>query len=173
MRIAFLILSDYGESVNGKLYAMGADWNVLNFPEFPQEWRFSVGMGIDMPWDETNRRQSLERRHVAVRRDHHVAAVVGERVEHDHAALPSRQHQPRLVVGRRGGQAEDAALVLALALDVAHAPWRPQALVGHGEDCAGLSSPPGSTSNTPIVFAPSCSDDGGTSAANTVRPSSR
>jgi hypothetical protein len=60
MRIAFLVLADYGESVNGKLYTLGAGWNVLNFPEFPQEWRFSVGMGIDVPWDETNQRRSIE-----------------------------------------------------------------------------------------------------------------
>ncbi|HEY1238770.1 MAG TPA: hypothetical protein VGE91_10560 [Solirubrobacterales bacterium] len=60
MRIAFLLLADYAESVNGKLYTLGAGWNVLNFPEFPQEWRFSVGMGIDVSWDETNQRQSIE-----------------------------------------------------------------------------------------------------------------
>ncbi len=60
MHVAFLVLADYAESVNGKLYAMGAGWNVLNFPELPQEWRFSVGLGIDVGWDETNRRQSLE-----------------------------------------------------------------------------------------------------------------
>jgi hypothetical protein len=60
MRIAFLLLADYGESVNGKLYTLGAGWNVLGFPELPQEWRFSVGLGIDVAWDETNRRQSLE-----------------------------------------------------------------------------------------------------------------
>ena len=62
MRIAFLILSDYGESVNGKLYTMGAGWNALQFAELPQEWRFSVGMGIDVPWDETNQRHHTELR---------------------------------------------------------------------------------------------------------------
>ncbi|HKH40683.1 MAG TPA: hypothetical protein VKA41_02395 [Solirubrobacterales bacterium] len=60
MQIAFLLLTDYSESLNGKLYTLGAGWNVLNFPELPQEWRFSVGMGIDVPWDETNRRHSIQ-----------------------------------------------------------------------------------------------------------------
>jgi hypothetical protein len=60
MRIAFLVLADYGESANGKLYTLGAGWNTLQFAELPQEWRFSVGMGIDVPWDETNQRHSLE-----------------------------------------------------------------------------------------------------------------
>jgi len=60
MRIAFLLLTDFSESLNGKLYAMGAGWNMLRFPELPQEWRFGVAMGIDVPWDETNRRQGVQ-----------------------------------------------------------------------------------------------------------------
>ena len=60
MQIAFLLLSDYSESLNGKLYAMGAGWSVLRFQDFPQQWRFSVGLGIDVAWDETNQRQSIQ-----------------------------------------------------------------------------------------------------------------
>ena len=60
MQIAFLLLSDYSESLNGKLYSMGAGWNVLRFPAFPQEWRFSVGLGVDVAWDETNRRHGMQ-----------------------------------------------------------------------------------------------------------------
>jgi Family of unknown function (DUF6941) len=60
MRIAFLLLTDFSESLNGKLYAMGAGWNMLRFPELPQEWRFGVAMGIDVPWDETNQRQEVQ-----------------------------------------------------------------------------------------------------------------
>jgi hypothetical protein len=60
MRIAFLLLTDYSESLNGKLYTLGAGWNILRFPELPQEWRFSVGLGVDVPWDETNRRQGIQ-----------------------------------------------------------------------------------------------------------------
>jgi hypothetical protein len=60
MQIAFLLLTDYSESLNGKLYALGAGWNVLRFPELPQEWRFSAGLGVDVAWDETNRRHAVE-----------------------------------------------------------------------------------------------------------------
>ena len=59
MEIAFLLLVDYAESLNGKLYAMGAGWNVLRFPELPQEWRFSVAIGVDVAWDETNQRRGM------------------------------------------------------------------------------------------------------------------
>src|SRR6266536_3487762 len=60
MEIAFILLTDYAESLNGKLYTLGAGWNVLRFPELPQEWRFTVGLGIDVAWDETNRRQGVQ-----------------------------------------------------------------------------------------------------------------
>jgi hypothetical protein len=59
MNLAFLLLADFGESLNGKLYAMGAGWNVLRFPELPQDWRFSVSIGIDVTWDETNQRRGI------------------------------------------------------------------------------------------------------------------
>jgi hypothetical protein len=60
MQIGFLILTDYAEALNGKLYALGAGWSVLRFPELPQEWRFTIGLGIDVGWDETNQRQTLD-----------------------------------------------------------------------------------------------------------------
>jgi hypothetical protein len=60
MQIAFLILTDYAESLNGKLYTLGAGWNNLRFPELPREWRFTVGLGIDVAWDETNQRHGLQ-----------------------------------------------------------------------------------------------------------------
>jgi uncharacterized protein DUF6941 len=60
MEISFLILTDYAESLNGKLYTLGAGWNLLRFPELPQEWRFTVGLGIDVSWDETNQRHTIE-----------------------------------------------------------------------------------------------------------------
>jgi hypothetical protein len=62
MDLGFLLLTDHSESLNGKLYAMGAGWNMLRFPELPQEWGFAIALGIDVPWDETNRRHSLQLR---------------------------------------------------------------------------------------------------------------
>ncbi len=62
MQLGFLILSDYAEALNGKLYAMGAGWNMLRLPQIPQEWGFSIAFGIDVPWAETNRRHTLSLR---------------------------------------------------------------------------------------------------------------
>jgi hypothetical protein len=62
VKLGFLLLTDAGESVNGKLYALGAGWNMLRFPDLPQEWGFGVSIGLDVPWDATNRRHTLEMR---------------------------------------------------------------------------------------------------------------
>ena len=56
---AFLLLSDYGESLNGKLYLMGGGWQTLRFVALPSEYQFAISLGIDVPWDETNRRHAL------------------------------------------------------------------------------------------------------------------
>ncbi|HEX5762378.1 MAG TPA: hypothetical protein VFY04_04575 [Solirubrobacterales bacterium] len=59
MNLGFMLLADHSESVNGKLYTNGGGWNVLRFPELPQEWGFHIALGIDVGWDETNKRHSL------------------------------------------------------------------------------------------------------------------
>jgi hypothetical protein len=59
MKLGFLLLSDHSESINGKIYAMGAGWNQLRFPELPQEFGFSIALGLDVPWDETNRQHKM------------------------------------------------------------------------------------------------------------------
>jgi len=59
MNIGFLLLTDHSEAVNGKLYLVGGGWNVLRFPELPHDWGFNIALGIDVAWDETNRRHEL------------------------------------------------------------------------------------------------------------------
>jgi uncharacterized protein DUF6941 len=59
MNIGFVLLADYSEAVNGKLYVTGGGWNVLHLPELPSEWSFHIGLGLDVGWDETNREHEL------------------------------------------------------------------------------------------------------------------
>jgi len=59
MNIGFILLSDYSEAVNGKLYLTGGGWNVLRLPELPHEWSFHIGLGIDVAWHETNNPHEL------------------------------------------------------------------------------------------------------------------
>jgi hypothetical protein len=60
LELGFLLLADHSEALNGKLYAMGAGWNMLRAPELPFEWSFGIALGIDVSWDETNRKHTLE-----------------------------------------------------------------------------------------------------------------
>ena len=52
-----LLLCDFAEAVNGKLYVMGGGWNVLFAPGQPVS--MSVAAIIAVPWDQTNRRHEL------------------------------------------------------------------------------------------------------------------
>jgi len=54
VNLGFLLLCDHSEAVNGKLYLTGGGGNVLRLPEFPHEWSFSIGLGVDVAWHETN-----------------------------------------------------------------------------------------------------------------------
>ena len=59
MELGFLILTDHSEALNGKVYIMGGGWNALRLPQLPHEWSFGIALGIDVPWNETNRRHQL------------------------------------------------------------------------------------------------------------------
>jgi hypothetical protein len=54
---ATVVLCDYAEAVNGKLYVMGGGWNVA----FSGGQPMTVGLAILVvcPWDQTNRRHEL------------------------------------------------------------------------------------------------------------------
>jgi hypothetical protein len=54
---ATLLLCDYAEAVNGKLYVMGAGWNVLYAVDRPVNT--AVAALIEVPWDQTNQRSRL------------------------------------------------------------------------------------------------------------------
>lgn len=52
-----LILCDFAEAVNGKLYVMGGGWNVLYAPGEPVT--MAVAAIVAVPWDQTNRPHEL------------------------------------------------------------------------------------------------------------------
>jgi hypothetical protein len=52
-----LLLCDFAEAVNGKLYVMGGGWNVLYAPGQPVT--MSVAAVLAVQWDETNRPHEL------------------------------------------------------------------------------------------------------------------
>jgi hypothetical protein len=114
MDVGFLILTDHSESINGKLYAMGAGWNMLRFPELPQEAGFGIAFGVDVPWDETNQRQTLRLR---------IEDPDGERLGDEFTLELEAGRPPGLIAG------QDQRIVFSLATVTAFAAPGPHAVV--------------------------------------------
>lgn len=51
-----MLLADFAEAINGKLYIMGGGWSITGPDPNPS----AVAIKIEVPWDEANKRHSLE-----------------------------------------------------------------------------------------------------------------
>ena len=51
-----MLLADFAEAVNGKLYIMGGGWSIPG----PQPSPSAIAMKIEVPWNETNRKHALK-----------------------------------------------------------------------------------------------------------------
>jgi hypothetical protein len=114
MKLGFLLLSDRSESVNGKIYALGAGWNQLRFPELPQEFTFSIALGLDVPWDETNRQHTMTL---------HIEGPDGERLGDEFSMDFETGRPPGSVAG------QDQRIVLSLEARTTFAVAGPHAVV--------------------------------------------
>ena len=56
MKLEFLILADFVEAVNGKLYVMGGGWDQSRNPAYPATIRAGIAVGLLVAWEETNER---------------------------------------------------------------------------------------------------------------------
>jgi hypothetical protein len=53
-------LADAAESVNGKIYALGVGWNILQVAQFPTVHpRIAIGITIHVPYTATNQNHAL------------------------------------------------------------------------------------------------------------------
>jgi len=59
LQIDFLVLADYAEAVNGKLYLMGGAWDRIGVRDASQPMRFGVALAILVPWTATNQNHAL------------------------------------------------------------------------------------------------------------------
>jgi len=59
LQVDFLILADYAEAVNGKLYLMGGAWDRIGVRDAGQPMRFGVAVGVLVPWTATNQNHVL------------------------------------------------------------------------------------------------------------------
>ncbi len=114
MDVGFLILTDASEAVNGKLYAIGGGWNMLRFPQLPQDLQFGIAFGIDVSWDETNRRHAINLR---------IEDPDGEALGDEFTLDFETGRPPGLVPG------QDQRIVLSLAAKVSFEKAGPHAVV--------------------------------------------
>ncbi|MGA2469506.1 MAG: hypothetical protein ABSG64_02305 [Solirubrobacteraceae bacterium] len=100
---ATMMLCDAAQEVGGKLYILGAGWNVLTGPDQPAN--VALAILIEVPWDEANLRHSVEAT---------LLTDDGDRVEVNGFPIGA---ETQLEVGRppgtRPGAALNAPLVLA------------------------------------------------------------
>ena len=60
--IDFLIVADYVETVNGKLYMMGGAWQNYTLADPSRPVRFGIAVAIGVPWGATNEQHTLQLR---------------------------------------------------------------------------------------------------------------
>ncbi len=61
MEVEWLILADFAQVVDGKLYLMGGGWSLVNVSTgFPVSQRCAVALSVQVPWNETNHPHALE-----------------------------------------------------------------------------------------------------------------
>ena len=114
MELGFLLLSDHSESINGKVYAMGAGWNQLRFPELPYEFNFFIALGLDVPWDETNQQHTMTL---------HIEDPDGERLGDEFSLDFETGRPPGSVAG------QDQRIVLSLGAQTVFSGAGPHAVV--------------------------------------------
>jgi hypothetical protein len=51
-----MMLADFAQVVNGKLYIMGGGWSILGSTPSPT----AVAIKVEVPWNETNRKHNLK-----------------------------------------------------------------------------------------------------------------
>lgn len=59
IEIDFVILADFAQAVQGKLNLVGGGWNLHHATQYPSNLLLGLGIGVLVPWSETNRTQTL------------------------------------------------------------------------------------------------------------------
>ncbi len=57
--IDFAVLGDFAQVSDGKLTVVGAGWNLVNATQYPMALPFGLGIGILIPWSETNAKHNF------------------------------------------------------------------------------------------------------------------
>lgn len=79
MEVDYLMLADYAEATNGKIYIQGGGWDRLTVNSlFPYSRTCGIALGIRVAWEETNFRHQLRLAVLNEDAQMEVAVVEGE-----------------------------------------------------------------------------------------------
>ena len=59
LKTEWIILADFAEVLNGKLYTMGGGWETLTVNALPVPQNIAVAVSFLVPWNETNQRHEF------------------------------------------------------------------------------------------------------------------
>lgn len=107
---AAIILSDFAQVSDGKLTVVGAGWDFIG----PDPCPFAVGVLLQVPWDQTNKKHSFS----LILHDGDGKPYVGPQGEK--VAV-----EGQMEVGRPPGYPVGSSMTSALALNVGPVPLRP------------------------------------------------
>jgi hypothetical protein len=60
METEWIVLADYAEVINNKLYTMGGGWETLTANALPVHHQVGVAVAFSVPWNETNQQHDIE-----------------------------------------------------------------------------------------------------------------
>jgi hypothetical protein len=108
-----MLLCDAAQAVNGKLYILGAGWNVIG----PDPTPSAIALQIDVPWDEANEPHQLK-----------LSLVTGDG-QPVRVPTPAGEHPVEVVskfeIGRPAGHPRGAPLTAVLGVTLAPLPLPP------------------------------------------------
>lgn len=60
MEVDYLLIADFAEALNGKIYVQGGGWDTLTVnAQFPLSRSVAIALGLRVPWEDTNQRHGV------------------------------------------------------------------------------------------------------------------
>jgi len=108
-----MILSDFAQVVNGKLYIMGGGWSIIG----PEPCPTAIAIKIEVPWSQTNQKHNLK---VELLDSAYHPVLVSTQVGNSPLKISADYE-----VGRPAGLIQGTSLDVPIAFNIAPMPLEP------------------------------------------------
>jgi hypothetical protein len=99
--VDYLILSDFAQVLQGKLYLMGGGWSRYTPPSYPAQMQMGIAVGVRVPWLESNTPHQLT---LVVRNDDDQTELVRLDAQLETGRPPGSRGEDQLVPMALNGQ---------------------------------------------------------------------